>query len=198
MRSLPALQQYTSDWFIFFSLSPLPLFSHPFSSPPSIPSLLPSPSFTLLQFHFPVFSPSWLLLFLLLLLWLGLADTCRRPLPVSAQAHTAQPRTERTDAHPAAMAAAATAGEIQDEATCSVCLGYLTEPVTIVYGHNFCRACVTRYSEEKGTGTPLTCPQCESPVLEKGVANQHTVEQHHTKDQTTGVKTRKRAKGGSV
>ncbi|CAM5098052.1 unnamed protein product [Natator depressus] len=60
------------------------------------------------------------------------------------------------------MAAAATAGEIQDEAICSICLGYLTEPVTIACGHNFCRACVTQYSEEKGTGTPLTCPQCRA------------------------------------
>ncbi|XP_043384151.1 LOW QUALITY PROTEIN: E3 ubiquitin-protein ligase TRIM39-like [Chelonia mydas] len=60
------------------------------------------------------------------------------------------------------MAAAATAGEIQDEAICSICLGYLTEPVTIACGHNFCRACLTRYSEEKGRGTPLTCPQCRA------------------------------------
>ncbi|CAM4655154.1 unnamed protein product [Caretta caretta] len=60
------------------------------------------------------------------------------------------------------MAAAATAGEIQDEAICSICLEYLTEPVTIACGHNFCRACLTRYSEEKGTGTPLTCPQCRA------------------------------------
>ncbi|CAM5097976.1 unnamed protein product [Natator depressus] len=60
------------------------------------------------------------------------------------------------------MAAAATAGEIQDEAICSICLEYLTEPVTIACGHNFCRACVTQYSEEKGTGTPLTCPQCRA------------------------------------
>nr|XP_048674596.1 E3 ubiquitin-protein ligase TRIM39-like isoform X11 [Caretta caretta] len=60
------------------------------------------------------------------------------------------------------MATAATAGEIQDEAICSICLEYLTEPVTIACGHNFCRACLTRYSEEKGTGTPLTCPQCRA------------------------------------
>ncbi|XP_037769212.1 E3 ubiquitin-protein ligase TRIM39-like isoform X1 [Chelonia mydas] len=60
------------------------------------------------------------------------------------------------------MAAAATAGEIQDEAICSICLEYLTEPVTMACGHNFCRACVTQYSEEKGTGTPLTCPQCRA------------------------------------
>ncbi|CAM5158356.1 unnamed protein product [Eretmochelys imbricata] len=60
------------------------------------------------------------------------------------------------------MAAAATAGEIQEEAICSICLGYLTEPVTIACGHNFCGACLTQYSEEKGMGTPLTCPQCRA------------------------------------
>ncbi|CAM5158253.1 unnamed protein product [Eretmochelys imbricata] len=60
------------------------------------------------------------------------------------------------------MATAATVGEIQDEAICSTCLGYLTEPVTIACGHNFCGACLTQYSEEKGTGTPLTCPQCRA------------------------------------
>ncbi|XP_034645003.1 E3 ubiquitin-protein ligase TRIM39-like [Trachemys scripta elegans] len=60
------------------------------------------------------------------------------------------------------MASAAIAGEIQDDAICSICLEYLTEPVTIVCGHNFCRACITPYCEEKGTGTPLTCPQCRA------------------------------------
>ncbi|CAM4653085.1 unnamed protein product [Lepidochelys olivacea] len=60
------------------------------------------------------------------------------------------------------MATAATAGEIQDEAICSICLGYLMEPVTVACGHNFCRACLTQYSEEKGTGTRLTCPQCRA------------------------------------
>ncbi|EMP25600.1 Tripartite motif-containing protein 39 [Chelonia mydas] len=60
------------------------------------------------------------------------------------------------------MASTATAGDIQEEAICSICLGYLTEPVTIACGHNFCRACLTWYSEEKGMGTPLTCPQCRA------------------------------------
>ncbi|CAM5158362.1 unnamed protein product, partial [Eretmochelys imbricata] len=60
------------------------------------------------------------------------------------------------------MAAAATAGEIQEQAICSICLGYLTEPVTIACGHNFCRACIAQYCEEKGTGTPLTCSQCRA------------------------------------
>ncbi|XP_044837212.1 E3 ubiquitin-protein ligase TRIM39-like [Mauremys mutica] len=60
------------------------------------------------------------------------------------------------------MASPATAGEVQDEAICSICLGYLTEPVTIACGHNFCRACLSQYCAEKGAGTPLTCPQCRA------------------------------------
>ncbi|TFJ96072.1 delta(3,5)-Delta(2,4)-dienoyl-CoA isomerase, mitochondrial [Platysternon megacephalum] len=60
------------------------------------------------------------------------------------------------------MASPATAGDIKDDAICSICLGYLTEPVTIVCGHNFCRACITQYCAKKGTGTPLTCPQCRA------------------------------------
>ncbi|XP_030399607.1 E3 ubiquitin-protein ligase TRIM39-like isoform X1 [Gopherus evgoodei] len=60
------------------------------------------------------------------------------------------------------MASAATAEEVQDEAICSICLGYLTEPATIACGHNFCRACLTQHCVEKGEGTPLTCPQCRA------------------------------------
>ncbi|XP_050777273.1 E3 ubiquitin-protein ligase TRIM39-like isoform X2 [Gopherus flavomarginatus] len=60
------------------------------------------------------------------------------------------------------MASAATAEEVQDEAICSICLGYLTEPATIACGHNFCRACLSQYCVEKGEGTPLTCPQCRA------------------------------------
>ncbi|KAM9120056.1 E3 ubiquitin-protein ligase TRIM58-like isoform 3-T3 [Pangshura tecta] len=60
------------------------------------------------------------------------------------------------------MASAATAEEVQDEAIYSICLGYLTEPVTIACGHNFCRACLTQYCAAKRAGTPLTCPQCKA------------------------------------
>nr|XP_014428673.2 E3 ubiquitin-protein ligase TRIM39-like [Pelodiscus sinensis] len=68
-----------------------------------------------------------------------------------------------TDTHPATMASAATAGDIHDDAMCSMCLGYLTEPVTLACGHNFCRACLTQHREQRGTGTPPTCPQCRAP-----------------------------------
>ncbi|XP_039374793.1 E3 ubiquitin-protein ligase TRIM39-like [Mauremys reevesii] len=60
------------------------------------------------------------------------------------------------------MASPATAGDIEDEAICSICLGYLTEPVTIACGHNFCQAYLSQYCVEKGAGTPLTCPQCRA------------------------------------
>uniref|UniRef100_A0A8C8SGA9 RING-type E3 ubiquitin transferase n=1 Tax=Pelusios castaneus TaxID=367368 RepID=A0A8C8SGA9_9SAUR len=63
------------------------------------------------------------------------------------------------------MASPARAADIKDEALCSVCLEYLTEPVTITCGHNFCRACITQHCEEweKGTRLELTCPQCREP-----------------------------------
>uniref|UniRef100_A0A8C8S6Y1 RING-type E3 ubiquitin transferase n=1 Tax=Pelusios castaneus TaxID=367368 RepID=A0A8C8S6Y1_9SAUR len=61
------------------------------------------------------------------------------------------------------------AADIQDEAICTICLEYLTEPVTIVCGHNFCRACISQHCEEweKGTRPELTCPQCREP-FQKG------------------------------
>ncbi|XP_044837844.1 E3 ubiquitin-protein ligase TRIM39-like [Mauremys mutica] len=65
------------------------------------------------------------------------------------------------------MASPATAGDIEDEAICSICLEYLTEPVTIVCGHNFCRACLSQYCAEKRAGTPLTCPQCRAQLQKR-------------------------------
>uniref|UniRef100_A0A8C8S844 RING-type E3 ubiquitin transferase n=1 Tax=Pelusios castaneus TaxID=367368 RepID=A0A8C8S844_9SAUR len=64
---------------------------------------------------------------------------------------------------------AAPSTDIQDEAICTICLEYLTEPVTIVCGHNFCRACISQHCEEweKGTRPELTCPQCREP-FQKG------------------------------
>uniref|UniRef100_A0A674JCD4 Uncharacterized protein n=1 Tax=Terrapene triunguis TaxID=2587831 RepID=A0A674JCD4_9SAUR len=44
------------------------------------------------------------------------------------------------------MASAAPLEKVIEEAACSICLEYLTEPVTIDCGHNFCRACITQYS----------------------------------------------------
>ncbi|XP_010142918.1 PREDICTED: tripartite motif-containing protein 7-like, partial [Buceros rhinoceros silvestris] len=35
-------------------------------------------------------------------------------------------------------------GSLQDEATCSVCLEFFKDPVSIECGHNFCRACIVK------------------------------------------------------
>ncbi|KAG6922367.1 hypothetical protein G0U57_002750 [Chelydra serpentina] len=60
------------------------------------------------------------------------------------------------------MASTATAGEIQDEVICAICLEYLMESVTIACGHNFCQACITQY-----------CPQCRAQ-FQKGEFNPNT------------------------
>ncbi|XP_044837968.1 zinc finger protein RFP-like [Mauremys mutica] len=47
---------------------------------------------------------------------------------------------------------------LRDEATCSICLNFFTDPVIIDCGHNFCRACITQCWE--GSDTDISCPQC--------------------------------------
>ncbi|XP_015262008.1 PREDICTED: tripartite motif-containing protein 7-like [Gekko japonicus] len=55
------------------------------------------------------------------------------------------------------MAAGVPFSELWEEASCSICLGYFRDPVTIPEcGHNFCRACLTRSWGESGA----SCPQC--------------------------------------
>ncbi|XP_030055777.1 E3 ubiquitin-protein ligase TRIM39-like isoform X2 [Microcaecilia unicolor] len=56
------------------------------------------------------------------------------------------------------MAAANPAESLRDEASCSICLDYFTDPVTIDCGHNFCRSCITQSWEGRDTDFP--CPQC--------------------------------------
>ncbi|NXA43879.1 TRI39 ligase, partial [Eudromia elegans] len=49
-------------------------------------------------------------------------------------------------------------GNLQDEATCSVCLEFFKDPVSIECGHNFCRACITKSWKDLELDFP--CPQC--------------------------------------
>ncbi|XP_069097921.1 E3 ubiquitin-protein ligase TRIM39-like isoform X1 [Pleurodeles waltl] len=58
------------------------------------------------------------------------------------------------------MAAAAQLGNLQEEAACSICLDYFTDPVSIECGHNFCRSCITQSWE--GRDDIFPCPQCRS------------------------------------
>ncbi|XP_069491027.1 E3 ubiquitin-protein ligase TRIM39-like isoform X2 [Ambystoma mexicanum] len=56
------------------------------------------------------------------------------------------------------MAAAAQLQSLKEEATCSICLEYFTDPVSVQCGHAFCRSCITRCWE--GLETNFHCPQC--------------------------------------
>ncbi|XP_067419599.1 zinc finger protein RFP-like [Emydura macquarii macquarii] len=62
-------------------------------------------------------------------------------------------------------AAGELAGSFQDQVTCSVCLEYFTEPVTIECGHNFCRACISQCWGESEPNFP--CPQCREPAQQR-------------------------------
>ncbi|XP_037695806.1 tripartite motif-containing protein 43-like [Choloepus didactylus] len=48
--------------------------------------------------------------------------------------------------------------DFQRELTCSICLTYLTDPVTIGCGHSFCRPCL--YLCWEAAQTPAKCPTC--------------------------------------
>ncbi|XP_032190958.1 E3 ubiquitin-protein ligase TRIM17 isoform X2 [Mustela erminea] len=59
------------------------------------------------------------------------------------------------------------ARKLQEEATCSICLDYFTDPVMTACGHNFCRECIqltwekakSRKGGKKRRGS-FPCPEC--------------------------------------
>uniref|UniRef100_A0A8C6AH22 RING-type E3 ubiquitin transferase n=1 Tax=Monodon monoceros TaxID=40151 RepID=A0A8C6AH22_MONMO len=65
------------------------------------------------------------------------------------------------------MDAVELARKLQEEATCSICLDYLTDPVMTTCSHNFCRECI-RLTWEKAKGQrtrkkckgSFPCPEC--------------------------------------
>ncbi|XP_069490982.1 E3 ubiquitin-protein ligase TRIM39-like isoform X2 [Ambystoma mexicanum] len=63
------------------------------------------------------------------------------------------------------MAAAAQLQGLKEEATCSICLEYFTDPVSAECGHAFCRSCITKYWE--GLETNFQCPQCRKASQSK-------------------------------
>ncbi|XP_044837932.1 zinc finger protein RFP-like isoform X3 [Mauremys mutica] len=67
------------------------------------------------------------------------------------------------------MGAMAAAGNplksLRDEATCSMCLSFFKDPVSLDCGHNFCQACITQCWE--GSDTDISCPQCRETFLQR-------------------------------
>ncbi|XP_069093381.1 E3 ubiquitin-protein ligase TRIM39-like [Pleurodeles waltl] len=55
--------------------------------------------------------------------------------------------------------------QLREEATCSICLEYFTDPVSVECGHAFCLSCITRYWE--GLETDFPCPQCRETSKNK-------------------------------
>ncbi|XP_075769789.1 E3 ubiquitin-protein ligase TRIM7-like [Pelodiscus sinensis] len=58
------------------------------------------------------------------------------------------------------MAAVFLPGSLQEEATCSVCLEFFRDPVSVACGHNFCRACIAQ--SWRGLERDFPCPQCRA------------------------------------
>ncbi|XP_060095016.1 E3 ubiquitin-protein ligase TRIM7-like [Heteronotia binoei] len=59
------------------------------------------------------------------------------------------------------MAAEGAVQELCEELSCSICLDFFRDPVTIAQcGHNFCRACLTQSWGERSGAAELFCPQC--------------------------------------
>ncbi|XP_061475310.1 RING finger protein 39-like [Rhineura floridana] len=52
-----------------------------------------------------------------------------------------------------------------EEATCSICLEYFIDPVTIDCGHNFCQACFNRFWGDPNT--TASCPQCRENIQQR-------------------------------
>ncbi|EHA97591.1 Tripartite motif-containing protein 60 [Heterocephalus glaber] len=56
------------------------------------------------------------------------------------------------------MELAAALADLQTEASCPICLGYLKNPVTIYCGHNFCLPCISESWKDLKVSFP--CPSC--------------------------------------
>lgn len=65
------------------------------------------------------------------------------------------------------MATSAPLRSLEEEVTCSICLDYLRDPVTIDCGHVFCRSCTTDIRPISG-GRPA-CPLCKKPFKKENI-----------------------------
>ncbi|XP_053153046.1 zinc finger protein RFP-like isoform X2 [Hemicordylus capensis] len=66
------------------------------------------------------------------------------------------------------MAAGGPVSDLCAEATCSICLDYFKDPVTITEcGHNFCSACLTRFWGV--SDAEASCPHCRKRVQQNNV-----------------------------
>ncbi|XP_068779912.1 zinc finger protein RFP-like isoform X2 [Struthio camelus] len=62
-------------------------------------------------------------------------------------------------------AAPSPAADLRGEASCSICLGFFQDPVSIHCGHNFCRLCIARCWD--GLEADFSCPRCRQTAQQK-------------------------------
>ncbi|XP_023602431.1 E3 ubiquitin-protein ligase TRIM38-like [Myotis lucifugus] len=66
------------------------------------------------------------------------------------------------------MASASTSKKVREEATCSICLHLMAEPVSISCGHSYCQACLLRFMGPSSSPRrqqyreTFSCPQCRA------------------------------------
>lgn len=65
------------------------------------------------------------------------------------------------------MATAAPLRSLEEEVTCSICLDYLRDPVTIDCGHVFCRSCTADICA--ASGARPACPLCKKPFQKENI-----------------------------
>ncbi|XP_033075490.1 tripartite motif-containing protein 26 [Trachypithecus francoisi] len=65
------------------------------------------------------------------------------------------------------MATSAPLRSLEEEVTCSICLDYLRDPVTIDCGHVFCRSCTT--DVRPISGSRPVCPLCKKPFKKENI-----------------------------
>lgn len=67
------------------------------------------------------------------------------------------------------MASANSAKKMREEATCSICLNLMAEPVSISCGHSYCHLCLVGFLDNLSYTQPqldkFSCPQCRAPFL---------------------------------
>ncbi|XP_036907307.1 E3 ubiquitin-protein ligase TRIM38 [Sturnira hondurensis] len=62
------------------------------------------------------------------------------------------------------MASATSSKKMREEATCSICLNLMAEPVSISCGHSYCQACILRFLDKQPRlPKESPCPQCRAP-----------------------------------
>uniref|UniRef100_A0A670HZP4 Uncharacterized protein n=1 Tax=Podarcis muralis TaxID=64176 RepID=A0A670HZP4_PODMU len=56
--------------------------------------------------------------------------------------------------------------DLNNTSTCPICMEYLTDPVTLACGHNFCRDCIVKYCDtwEPMQVGDLECPVCKAQI----------------------------------